>query len=198
VSPLLDETRRSLGSAPRSVAVRDNLPPPGWMRADDPLRRTYAGHGDLLLNGDVIWGHIVQANTALFRAGNEAAPAQVVYAASADEDVPLDRLRRAAGAASALKGRKAVDPAVDRIAAALAAENDRHDPLDLPAAVTHGSAMRMAIVVVHREHLPSGLLSSFAVPLLASRGRDAVVVLPRRHWSADLVRGWCGLAATGR
>lgn len=198
MSTLLDRTRSSLGPAPRSIAARDNLVPPHWMRGDDPLRSVYPRFPDLLANGDVIWGHVVQANVALFRRGDETAPAQVVYGARAVEALPPERLARAAGAAFALKGRTLVDPGLQRIASALAAETERHDPLDLPAPIAHGAAMRMAIVMIHRPLLPTRLLSSSFVPLLASRERDAVALLPWRHWSEDLVRGWPALGASAR
>jgi len=140
----------------------------------------------------------VQANTALFRPGNEAAPAHVIYGARSDEDISPDHLRRVAAATYGFRGRKGLAPPLDRVGAALAAETDRHDPFDLPDAITHGAKVRLAIVMVHREHLPTRILSSFFLPLVASRARDAVTVLPRRHWSADLVRAWYGLAATSK
>jgi hypothetical protein len=198
MSTLLDETRQLLGPAPRSIVTRDNLVPPSWMKQGDPLRRGYEGWVDLLLNGDLIWGHLVQANATLFRPGNEAAPAQVIYGARSDEDISPDRLRRIAIATIGFKGRNGLAPPLDRVAAALTAETGRHDPFDLPAAITHGVEARLAIVMVHREHLPTRMLSSFFLPLVASSARDAVAILPRRHWGGDLVRGWYGLAATGR
>jgi hypothetical protein len=195
MSGLLDETRRSFGAAPRTLGTWDRLTPPGWMKSDDPLRGTYEQLEGLLTNGDVIWGHVVQANTVLFRPRGDTAPAEVVYASSPGEEVPPERLRRAAGAAFALRARKLADPGLARIAAALEAESERHAPLDLPDAVAHGVALRMATILVHRALLPSRHLSSCFLPLLANRSRDAVALLPCRYWSGDLVRGWFALGA---
>jgi hypothetical protein len=198
MSTLLDETRRTFGAAPRKVASWDNLTPPSWMNAHDPLQRCYGQIEDLLRHGDVIWGYVVQANSLLFRPGPEAAPADVLYGARPDEEIPPERLRAAAEAAFALKGRKLADPALAGIGGALAAEMDRHPPLDLPDFVTHGHSMRMAIVMVHRVFLPSRYLSSQFLPLLVSRERDVVALLPARFWAKDLVQGWYGLAASGQ
>ena len=198
MSALLDETRRTFGVAPRKVGSWDRLTPPPWMKPDDPLQRSYGQIEDLLANGDVVWGHVVQANSLLFRPGPEAAPAEVVYCARPDEDVPPEALQAAAGAAFGLKGRKLADPALARIGAALDAEMDRHPPLDLPDAVTHGHSMRMAIVMVHRALLPSRYLSSNFLPLLVSRSRDAAALFPCLYWKEDLVRGWFGLGACDR
>jgi hypothetical protein len=199
MSALLDETRRTFGAAPRKVGSWDKVTPPGWMKADDPLQRFYGRFEDLLANGDVIWGHVVQANALLFRPGPEAAPAHVLYGVSVENEdpreVPPERLRAAAGVAYALKGRKLADPALARVAAALEAETERHPPLDLPDFVTRGHSMRMAVVMVHRVFLPSRHLASSFIPLLVSRSRDAATLLPCRYWAEDLARGWGGLGA---
>jgi hypothetical protein len=195
MSALLDETRRTFGAAPRRVAGWDNLTPPSWMKREDPLHRFYGQYEDLLANGGVVWGHVVQANTLLFRPGPADCPASVVYGASEGDEIPPERLRAAAAAAFGLKGRKLADPALARIGAALAAEMERHPPLDLPAFVTRGHSMRMAIVMVHRVFLPSRHLASSFIPLLVSRSRDAAAPLPCRFWAEDLTRGWFGLGA---
>jgi hypothetical protein len=200
MSTLLRETRFSFGAAPREVTSRDDFAPPAWMRPDDPLRSTYARLAGLLANGDVIWGHVVQAHEVLFRRGPEVAPAQVVYGASlqGEAEVLPARLRSAAAAATAIKGKKLADPAMQRISSALAAESERHGPLDLPTPLTHGCTLRMAIVVVHRACLPSHFLASSFVPLLASAARDEVALFPCRYWTDDLKEAWFALAAGER
>ncbi len=195
MSHLLHQSRLAFGPAPRVVTTRDNLAPPPWMKSDDPLQASYARLGALLTDGDVIWGHVVQANVALFRSGEETAPAQIAYGARSDREVRPERLREIAKAAYALKGAALEDPALARVSSALARELERHEPIDLPGAITRGAAVRMAIVVVHRALLPKRRLSSSFVPLLANRARDEIALLPGRHWSEDLKRGWLGLGA---
>jgi hypothetical protein len=195
MSTLLAKSRDSFGAAPRKVAAWDNLTPPSWMKQDDALRATYPRAIELLRTGDIVWGHVVQANSLLFAPGDSNGPAQVLFGARADVDLEPDVLRRASHAAFALRGRTLADPALARIGRALAEETARHEPLDVPDAVTHGFPMRMAIVMVHRAQLPSKYLSSNVVPLLASRERDAATIFPSRYWSEDLVRGWIGIGA---
>lgn len=194
MTALLDETRRLFGPAPRDASERGGPTPPPWMAKNDPLRATYERRAELLANGDVIWGYVVQVNVALFRPGVETSAAHVVYAAG-DTEVPLDVLRRAAHAAFEWKGKRVTDPGLARVAQALAAANERHAPFDLPAAVTRGFPVRLGIVMVHRQSLPSMMLSALALPLVANRARDEVAVLPARLWSADLVGAWLALGA---
>jgi len=197
MSALLAKTRASFGPAPRRLKTIDVLTPPSWMK-NDALRSTYDTRHALLLDGDVVWGHVVQANSLLFTPGDAACPAAVLFASRVDDDPDPDRLEPAADAAFALKGTTPADPATARIAAALTNEQERYAPLDVPDSVTHGMPMRLAPVMVHRELLPCRYLPTLALPLVVSRARDAVTLLPRRHWVEDLVHGWLALGARAR
>lgn len=189
---LLDRTRESFGPPRRTLEGFLQPKPPAWM-ARDELRAFYDRFRPTLETGDLIWGHVVQANTILFRPGDEVSGAVVAYGTAPDRDVTPTELRRAASAAMAAKGKKQVDPALAFVGATLAAEYTRHPAIDLPPPVTRGVAMRMAIAVVHREFLPRGYLVSGLLPLVASPERDFVCLLPARYWAEDLVRGWLSL-----
>ena len=108
----------------------------------------------------------------------------------------MARTRRAADARA--QARKAADPELARVAAALADDAPGHPPLDFPVAIHEGMPMRLAIIVVHPRLLPRPYLASFLIPLLVSRARDSVVALPSRHWASDLVDGWLALGARPR
>ncbi len=198
MSALLARTRAAFGPAPRAITSWEHVAPPAWMKPDDALRGTYARIPELLKGGTIVWGHVVQANSLLFQAGDQACPADVLFAARGSDDLEPDVLERAAGAAFAIKGKAPTDPALARIASALAAEFERHPPLDLPAPLTRGVPMRLVSVMVHRPMLPIPRLVSSALPLLVNDARDAAMVLPKRHWADDLVRGWRALAAGPR
>ncbi len=186
---LLARTRAAFGAPGRSLPDLAPLTPPGWM-ARDELRHFYSRYRVLLETGHIRWGHVVQANTVLFRPGNEVAPGSVLFGATADHDLLPDQLSRAANATFALKGKALADPALARIGNALADEMGRHTALDLPPAVTRGTPMRMAIVVVHREFLPRRYFVSTAVPLVVSPSNDFATVLPARYWAPDLLAAW--------
>ncbi len=196
MSALLARTRAALGAAPRQIDVWDHLEPPRWMKADDPLRASYARRRDLLTSGDVVWGHVVQANTLLFKPGDKSSGACVVFGARADDDLGPDQLERAAAAIYALKGKEPQDAGLARVAAAVTDEMARYPPMDLPSAVTRGVAMRIGIVMVHRPaDLPCAYLATTALPLVVSRARDELMVLPVRHWAKDLSDAWRDLGA---
>jgi hypothetical protein len=195
---VLDPTRAAFGPAPRTIKTWDHLEPPRWMKGDDPLRATYTGLRDLLTKGDVVWGRIVQANTLLFRPGGEDCPADVLFGADPGVDLAPRRLDAAADAAFALKGKTPEDEGLARVARALTNEMERHGPVDLPDAVTHGARMRMVTIMVHRGQLPCGWLASTVLPLLVTPDRDFGMILPKRYWAGDLVRGWLDLGAAAR
>jgi hypothetical protein len=56
--------------------------------------------------------------------------------------------------------------------------------------------MKLAIVMVHRVHLPRGYLVTKSIPLLASDDGDQVALLPARLWAKDLVQGWLDLGSS--
>ncbi len=198
MSSLLARSRAAFGPAPRSIPAHDVVEPPPWMKADDLLRAAYRDRTALFETGDIVWGHVVQANSQLLRRGDVALPAHVLYASLPEGEPDPERLERAADRTFALKGRTPADPELARVAGALADDAPRHPPFDLPVAIHEGMPMRLAIVVVHPRLLPRPYLASFLVPLLASRARDSVVVLPVRHWASDLVDGWLALGARPR
>lgn len=197
MTTLLDTTRAALGPAPRTLRAWDNLEPPRWMKAEDPLRATYARGLDLLKTGDVVWGFVVQANAQLFQAGDTSCPGHVIFGARPEDGVGPEPLMRAAQAVFALKGANPEDPGLARIAQAMTDEQARHPALDLPSAVTRGVPMRLAVVMIHRAHLPCGYLATSALPLVVSRDATEVAVLPVRHWEKALVTGWQYLGALG-
>ena len=193
MSVLLAKTRAAFGPAPRTIRTWDHVVPPSWMSHDDPLRKSFDRARDLMVHGDIVWGHIVQANTLLFSPGDADCPADVLFGSNPSDDLSPQRLQAAASAAMALKGTRPVDEGLHRVAAALTDEMSRHPGLDLPDALTRGAPMRMAVIMVHRVYLPLRYLAFSALPLVVSRARDAVMLLPVRHWDESLVRAWLDL-----
>jgi hypothetical protein len=163
------------------------IPAPEWM-AKDALKATFARHRDLWLGGRVVWGRIVQANTALFAPGDEDLPGDVVYDPTGA--VPHTDLIAPGRALLALKGTRPADAALAEIADALDAGWVRFAGKAVPASVSP-HRLQLSSVLFHRPHLPGGKVSLMYFPLLVNdRHPGAVMVLPGRFWPGPLERRW--------
>jgi hypothetical protein len=132
------------------------------------------------------------ANSELFEVGNGPRPGLVVYAPGNDLDV--ETLADAANAVFALRQEQPVDPELAALRAEIA--NDQHCFVarPVPAAIAHGSDVRLSGVVVHRDHLPRPYLGGKLLPLLIHDKTPSVVILPAPLWGDDLRDAWIDLA----
>ncbi len=190
MSLLLTATRDAFGPAPRALGTWAPPPPPKWMPADDALHATYPAYRRLLETGDIVWAHVIQANSALYGVGAQDAPATVAFGADRAVDLGPARLGDAASRAFRLKGTKPKDVALARIAEMLTDSMGRKAAYDLPIGLTRGAAVRAADVMIHRAFLPQSRLLTRELPVVVSPARDAVALLPRRFWADDLQRQW--------
>ena len=81
---LIRSTRLRLGEAPRnyprSLESYLRIKPPAWIRqSNDQLGVIYRDSRRLLVEGRVVWGCLVVANSAIFAAGKDDLPGVVVY-----------------------------------------------------------------------------------------------------------------------
>lgn len=193
---LLDRTRESVKAA-RERGLRGRrvrFSPPDWLRPSDPLFETYARADALLRTGDVVWGHVVMANSLLFKPGKTDSPGDVLFAEDRSFDHLLDRLARAANTLFALGQDK--PPAEDyrAIVHHLTNDMDRAAKLPVPAAISRGARLFVSTVMFHRAGLPLGLLGSNFLPLLVAPNIAAVSVLPVALWADDLIAAWKDLS----
>ena len=73
---------------------RTSIKPPDWLSESESLIHTYRDHDLLLSQGEIVWAHIVQANSLLFKPGKEDSPAEIVFSLDRvfDEDIEALRL----------------------------------------------------------------------------------------------------------
>jgi hypothetical protein len=191
---LLAATRAHLGEPPRRLRSEKftHPPAPPWLRPDHPLQRAEGDRAFLLENGVVAPAWVVMANSQLFAAGQGARPAVVIYAPNADVDA--ETLGDAAAAVFALRTAKPVDPELAALQVELA--NDLHCFVarPVPVAIAQGACLRLAGVVVHREHLPRPYLGGKLLPVLCHPSSPSVVLLPASMWAPDLRAVWIDLA----
>lgn len=119
------DRQKRLGLIQRLVR---SFSPPAWLRASptDKLHRIYEDQWLLRKYGDVVWGHIIQANKMLFEPGDQNCPADVVYSPDKSYDDHLDELARIARSLFDMKGQTTDDPELQRFADVLHDEHEDH------------------------------------------------------------------------
>jgi hypothetical protein len=192
----LEETRQKLGQAPRSFSIAErfylHVRPAPWMHAsNDRLLDIYRHRKALLQRGQVVWGHLIQANAQLFRPGANDCPAAAVYSRDPFFDDQLATLSRIANALYDLKGTQPDDPTLARFAHTITDERERIMKLAVPHKLTGGRDVFYTVIMVHRKHLPDGYLTDSVFPLLIHPPDiEATLIVPSRYWSPGLVGRW--------
>jgi hypothetical protein len=194
---LLDDVRDAMGDRPRDLGYftlsRLRVDMPDWMRDDeDDLLEVFDFFEDLLIDGDIVWGALVQANGLLFEPGREDHPAVVIYAANGSFDDQPHRLLAIARRMFRLKNTTPADPELRRIGDLLANETARGLGTVVPRSLTDGKKIRCASFMVFRSHLPGdyAYLQGSWFPLLIHPDTDAVLMVPGRYWPRKLVLLW--------
>jgi len=156
---------------------------PRWAYMDDDIRPFYSRYHEALRGGRVTWGATVQVNPRLFEPGSQNHPGEVVFATDLGMGVDLIELRRVASRLVALKAAERPDRGSAMIAAYLDGELPRVFGLPVPERVSPRMPCAVSTVMFNRAHLPNGVLSQSAFPVLVTPGPHQVaVVLPSRFW----------------
>jgi hypothetical protein len=192
---VIDACRAEFGPPPRQFTWKEwfhllmiPLNPALWM---DSLLWVYFRQGTLRKNGEIVWGHIVQANNALFSKGFGDLPADVIFSFDPHYDDAIGELEGIAAALFELKGTRPEDPAAKRIAKHLTAEITRAWKLPVPVDLTGGREVFLTTIMVCRAHLPGRHLAASLFPLLATREQTkAAMILSSRYWPAELLDCW--------
>lgn len=96
MNALLDDVRRRFGATPRKLnsftrwRLRANLP--NWIASEDELMEIFRRQDDLLNDGEIVWGVLVQANGDLYKRGEVDYPALIIYAEVDSAEYPEPRL----------------------------------------------------------------------------------------------------------
>jgi hypothetical protein len=165
---------------------------PDWARGrDTPFECIYQDYKRLLRRGEVVWGHIVQANTLLFKPGPDDCPAAAVFSLDPHFDDNLDELEHMARALFDLKRAEEYDKEVADFARAITNEYEVLFNRKLPKSVASGRTVYYTTIMVHRKHLPARSLKAGWFPLVVlPKESPASLILPSRYWDANLVRQW--------
>lgn len=194
----LADCRELLGPRPRRFSWWTRfgylfIPRPSWVHRDQ-LQVLFKEFRDVIMvHGQVVWGHLVQANGTLFSPGKRDAPAEAVYFTDDEHPDPITALGGLAARLFRLKGTTGHPPQAQAIADHLTAEITRAFGLPVPEEWTGGRRAEVSTIFVHRPHLPGRRLVAPFFPLLITPDRPRrVAVVPSRYWPDDLVRTWAG------
>lgn len=195
---VIDQCRKRFGPSPRSFPLWSRLrylrtPPPAWLRKrrSDGLWELYRQRSLLLTRGTIVWAHLVQANEVLFSPGKIDAPAMVIYSPDPYFDAHLDELAEMASRLFALKDTKPEDAELARFARFITDEMDRNLHVPIPSQISENRTVIATGIMVHRKHLPFGVLTESFFPLLAlPEVTPATMILPERYWPDSLLRAW--------
>lgn len=193
----LKATRRNWGEAQASMGFfakrKFRFKPPAWMKGDNRgLQRIFDDMPMLRDKGEVVWGHIVQANQILFDPSETSdAPAAIIYSVDPWFDSHPSELERIAEGLFDAKGEVVNDPDVQRFGDMLEDEREVQMHLPVPAVLGHGRQVIYTCVIVHRKHLPVPALLSSLVPLLiAPVHTPCTMILPETYWDEQLFAYW--------
>lgn len=193
----LDECRTNFGPPGRAFSFWERLSYlrikcPSWCSDTDDLTIFFRHKDRLLENGEVVWGHIVQANSLLFSPGKDNCPGEMVYVPNPKAVVDPQELATVASRLFDLKGTEPGDPGLASIANYITDERIRVYGLRVPSAVSPRLTCAVSTVFFARHHLPQRQLCSPLMPIIISVEKPRVVMpLPARYWPEELVQWWC-------
>ena len=192
---VLDECRSNIGRAPRKVSFWKYhtylfTQGPKWA-ATDPLLYYFQNQKLLLEQGTVVWGHIVQANTLMYKAGPLNCPGDIVYCADPKLVVDVRQLSDVARQLFKLKGEAKSDSQESWISEYLANERKRVFGLPVPSTISPSMPCAISTVFFNRKHLPTGVLTKSLMPLLVMEQEPQIaMVLPSDYWPESMHRHW--------
>ncbi|MHB0934816.1 MAG: hypothetical protein ACYC6A_00370 [Armatimonadota bacterium] len=195
---LIQDCRQRFKAPPRTFSFFDRIgylrvPPPGWMRfvPKDKLWEIIHNQQMIFEQGQVVWGCLVQANMQLFERGRTDCPAMVVYSTDLYYDSHPDELAEIGHGLYSLKETQPDDPEERRFAEVITNELTRAMCLPVPKSRTDGRTVISTAILVHRRHLPKGILADGSFPLIIlPRLTQAAIILPSRYWSPELIDLW--------
>jgi hypothetical protein len=189
------ETRETFGaSVPRPAKrVPKRLRPPPWCDASDKLHGAYRNAKRLFLEGQVVWGTLVQANSLLFEPGRDPCPAMVLFGFEPTLDDEVFTLRELAAELFSYKDGRPHDPAARGLQHVLLDELVRGLVRPLAPSLSRGLPLFTTSTMIHREFLPQGFLGGRTFPLLVHRDLPHSFVLPHAYWSDRILFQWGAL-----
>lgn len=163
--------------------------PPAWMKESDGLNEILRRQTQLLAEGEIRWGALIQANKLLFTPGSGDSPALLVHSPDGYFDAHPDELRAVGRAMFELKGTNPADPVLKEAAQRVSDDADRYLGFTLPDVFSEREIVA-ATFMVFRRHIPQGVLTAALFPILTHPSTQAVMIVPAEFWPLDLLVMW--------
>lgn len=166
---------------------------PEWLDSEDPMSEIYENKSLLLQKGEVIYAHIVQANTILFkRFPPFDCPAQIVYSLDPYFMEQPDVLQDIAWKIYSYKEQD-IDLVPDEwkeTARVITDEYDRTDFTFLFNLNEKSVKCHMIPTMIYRKLLPKRKLCGSLLPVLALPESKQVLILPKEYWTNTFTKAW--------
>lgn len=150
--------------------------------------------------GQVVWGHVIQANSVLWspsqiagpgREEADDAPGELVFSLDVSGRVNPEYLAAVAENLAGLRGQPTADPELKPIADYLEAETVRAFGWSVPKRLSPQVPCYISTTIFLRKHLPNGYLHHSFFPIVVShRPPYYAMPLPGRFWSPELLAWW--------
>jgi Fe-S cluster assembly iron-binding protein IscA len=183
---LLERVRRETQTFYQQAAI-----PPMNSYRNDQLQRVWDSQRELLTEGRLYWGAIIQANGALMMPGDFHPPGEVVCSPDSVYEAQPHLLEEVASRIYKLKCTQPNDPELRVVADHITDEMHRAFCERIPTQLTEGRVVVRYTVVFYRQHLPFRMLGpSRLLPLLVHGRHTTAMVLPAPLWMPELTEEW--------
>lgn len=191
---ILDSTQHRLGNKPRDLSLWTNTllkyQRPVGLATGDNLNELITRFDEFMRLGDLMLGHIIQADESLWHEGNYIGRATVMCPCSPGEYVWPHLLERAAIRVGRLRTEKSLDPRCVEITEILEGKTHLVNPHRLPEELCPIVECELRGTLVRSEDLPTRHISTGLLPLLVLRDVGACLVLPLDCWHKELIQTW--------
>lgn len=201
----LRDCRKKFGDTPRRIdRATENrlLIHPPWLtklRLGDSLAKLIQNSTlrDLLRNGRVAWGHVVQANQDLFQPVplTESCiydrPGEILFSTFDSEAASPEYLQPIAHKIGNLRRAQGLDAELQSWANYLNAETTRVVGKPVPQRFSSSIACFVSTTLFRRSYLPDGVLYNPVLPVIvAPKPPFYAIPLPSIYWSQSLLDWW--------
>jgi hypothetical protein len=192
----LADCRRNFGPPPRQFRFWDRvtylrLPRPTWLERTDKLIAIYDRKRELYVEGEVVWGVVIQANRLLNSAGGKNHPGELVYPLSTGSAVRPNDLGEIAARLAGLKYSAPANPELGFIAHYLTDQRIRVLALPVPRSISPYVECAISTTMFFRHHLPGRILSCPLLPIVVANQPPRIAIpLPGRYWPESFTRWW--------
>jgi len=195
---ILDECRRLFEPAPRrfeGLHTRRYLHTvaPAWLRRQPrhPLWTSYRQEELLFREGEIVWGCLVAAHAWLWDTGKVDYPALVIYRPDSAFDGRMDELSQLGLRLQELQKDRPAGTEERRFVEMLDDVYSCEMGSTVPPSICGDTPCSSTLIMVHRKHLPNGVLVNRTLPILIHTAvTPAGVILPSRYWPPALQYAW--------